>query len=67
MKPRTLRSVYCLTLILFFWIFSAPEASAYGVLSHQAIIDAAWEKDLKPLLKKRYPNATEEELKKAHA
>ena len=46
---------------------AAPPASAYGVLSHQAIIDAAWEKDLKPLLKKRYANATDEELKKAHA
>ncbi|NDK56781.1 zinc dependent phospholipase C family protein [Pontibacter sp. BT213] len=46
---------------------AASPVAAYGVLSHQAIIDAAWDKDLKPLLKKRYPNATEEELKKAHA
>ncbi|WP_439880538.1 zinc dependent phospholipase C family protein [Pontibacter sp. MBLB2868] len=42
-------------------------ASAYGVLSHQAVVDASWEKGLKPLLLRRYPNATEAELKKAHA
>lgn len=61
------RSFYCLALILFLCFAAAPAASAYGVLSHQAIIDASWEKDLKPLLKRRYPNATEEDLKKAHA
>ena len=67
MQTRPLRSFYCLALILLFWLAAMPAASAYGVLSHQAIIDAAWEKDLKPLLQKRYPNTTEEELKKAHA
>ncbi|MER2999394.1 zinc dependent phospholipase C family protein [Pontibacter populi] len=67
MQTRPLRSFYCLALILLFWLAAMPAASAYGVLSHQAIIDAAWEKDLKPLLQKRYPSTTEEELKKAHA
>ncbi|GAB3200778.1 hypothetical protein GCM10027293_22320 [Pontibacter aydingkolensis] len=42
-------------------------ASAYSVLTHQAIIDAAWEKSLQPLLLKRYPHATEEDLRKARA
>jgi len=64
--------------ILFFWRNALPvllslllacpsHLLAYAVLSHQAIIDAAWETNLKPLLKKRYPKATEEELSGAQA
>ncbi|WP_165864930.1 zinc dependent phospholipase C family protein [Rufibacter latericius] len=42
-------------------------SNAYGVLTHQAIIDVAWEPSLVPLLRKKYPKATPEELRKAHA
>ena len=41
-------------------------APAYAVMAHEAIIDAAWNHEIRPLLKQRFPNATEEELKKAH-
>ena len=37
------------------------------MLSHQAIIDAAWEKELLPALEKRFPGASLPELKDAHA
>lgn len=40
---------------------------AYGTLTHQAVVDAAWDTALKPLLLRRYPHATEEQLKSAHA
>lgn len=40
---------------------------ALGVFTHEAIVDAAWDSSLVPLLKKRYPAATAEELKIAHA
>ncbi len=40
---------------------------SYSVLSHQALIDMTWETNLKPLLKARYPKATETELKDAQA
>src|SRR5215472_14518459 len=44
-----------------------PErAAAYAVLAHEAIIDSAWETDIQPLLLKRFPNATPEQLKEAH-
>jgi hypothetical protein len=36
-------------------------------MSHQAIIDAAWENDLKPALRKRFPKATEDELNEGQA
>ena len=41
--------------------------SAYSVLSHQAVIDSAWEDGIKPALLAKYPQATPEQLKQAHA
>ena len=40
---------------------------AYAVLAHEAIIDAAWETYLKPLLLARFPGSTEEQLSEAQA
>ena len=40
---------------------------AYSVLSHEAIIDAVWVTHIQPLLQKRFPNATADELRRAHA
>ena len=42
-------------------------ASAYSVLTHEAIIDSAWPKELRPLLLERFPNATGDQLREAHA
>jgi hypothetical protein len=47
-------------------LLSPPHAAAYSVLSHEAIIDSAWDTNLKPLLLKRFPNATQENLREAH-
>ena len=40
---------------------------AYSVLTHEANIDALWDTQIKPLLKQKYPRATEEELNQARA
>ncbi|GAC1632642.1 MAG: hypothetical protein NVS9B14_06170 [Candidatus Acidiferrum sp.] len=48
-------------------LLCAPSARAYSVLSHQAIIDAAWEDSIKPDLLRRFPNATPDELSAAQA
>ena len=45
----------------------APPLHAYSVLAHEAIIDSAWDQNIKPLLLKRFPNATPDDLVKAHA
>jgi Zinc dependent phospholipase C len=42
------------------------EIAAYAVLAHEAIIDSAWDTNIRPLLLKRFPGATAEELKEAH-
>lgn len=40
---------------------------AYSVLTHEAIIDSAWPQTLRPLLLKRFPDATDDQLRQAHA
>jgi hypothetical protein len=41
--------------------------AAYSVLTHEEIVDLAWKDNLLPMLKKRFPAATDDDLKKAHA
>jgi hypothetical protein len=48
-------------------MFSPLSTRAYSVLTHEALVDASWEKSILPLLKHKYPHATEEDLRKAHA
>ena len=40
---------------------------AYSVLTHEAIIDVVWDTNIRPLLLKRFPRSTPDELLKAHA
>jgi hypothetical protein len=44
-----------------------PAAYAYSVLTHEAIVDSTWDSAIKPLLLKRFPNATAADLLEAHA
>ena len=44
-----------------------PNGSGYSVLTHEAIIDSTWDSAIRPLLLKRFPAATAEELTQAHA
>jgi hypothetical protein len=39
---------------------------AYSVLTHEEIVDLAWAVELRPLLLKRFPALTEDQLKEAH-
>jgi Zinc dependent phospholipase C len=39
---------------------------AYSVLTHEEIVDLVWTDGIRPLLLKRFPGLTEEQLKEAH-
>ena len=52
-------------LVLLFSVF-LTQVYGYSVLSHEALIDAAWETGIRPVLLERFPNATPDELHKAH-
>jgi Zinc dependent phospholipase C len=41
-------------------------APAYSVLTHEAIVDSCWPHNIRPLLLKRFPNATDDQLREAH-
>jgi len=56
-----------LARLLLLAVLVAVNTSAYSVLTHEAIIDAAWDRSIKPFLLDRYPKLTEEQLREAHA
>jgi hypothetical protein len=42
-------------------------SSAYSVLTHEEIVDLVWADEIRPLLLKRYPGLSEDQIKEAHA
>src|SRR5688500_86650 len=57
-----LASAICLLIL-----WASPHLEGYSVLSHEAVIDSAWESQIKPLLLIRYPALNEEQLTEARA
>ena len=67
LSPRGLLS-RILALALALVLLAFPSRSfGYSVLTHEAIIDTLWRDAIVPVLKSRYPDATEEQLKEAQA
>src|SRR5258708_7236003 len=56
---------FCVLTILVLAI--AHSTPGYSVLTHEAIIDSAWNDSIKPVLLKRFPHTTPEQLSEAHA
>jgi len=49
-------------------VFGLSQAGyGYSILTHEEIVDLLWADQIKPLLMQKYPNATEDDLRKAHA
>ena len=66
-SARGLLARLCAFFLAFLLSLGWPaRTSAYAVLSHEAIIDSAWDTNIRPLLLKRFPNAAPPELKEAH-
>ncbi|HTW23973.1 MAG TPA: zinc dependent phospholipase C family protein [Candidatus Baltobacteraceae bacterium] len=64
---RTLFARICALLLALLVFLGWPgRSAAYAVLAHEAIIDSAWDTNIRPLLLKRFPQATPAELKEAH-
>ena len=66
-KQRVRRFPFCCVLIPIIFMALPAAAPAYSVLTHEAIIDSNWVQYLRPLLLKRFPNATTDQLREAHA
>src|SRR5882757_2875161 len=61
---RPILRLFAVVLLLLSFSQSSP---AYSVLSHEQIVDLRWKSQLRPMLVARYPNATDDEIRKAHA
>src|SRR5258706_4344582 len=60
--------VRSLVILAITIVLVGPEiAPAYSVLTHEQVVDLVWKDRIEPLLRKRFPRATEEDLRKAHA
>src|SRR5579863_7023441 len=68
MEIRSMRKILPITLLLLgVLLLGARASSAYSVLTHEEIVDLLWKDEIRPLLLKRFPTLTEDEIKKAHA
>lgn len=56
-----------LVVLAVLLIPAAERCSAYSVLTHEAIIDSLWDSHIRPLLMRRFPDATASDIRKAHA
>lgn len=52
--------------LLLCTVFAAP-SKAFSILAHEAIIDASWTDQIKPILLKRYPQTSDAELQTAQS
>ena len=55
-----------LALSLVMLMYSSG-VSAYSVLTHEEIVDLLWTDQIRPLILKRYPGLSEEQIKEAHS
>lgn len=66
MHPLRKQVAAGLAVLLFVASLSSP-VTGYSVLTHEQVVDLLWQGQLRPLLLKRFPGASEEDLRKAHA
>ena len=53
--------------LLLFVLMCSGGSSAYSVLTHEEIVDLLWTDEIQPLLLKRYPGLSADQLREAHA
>jgi len=65
----TSRGKSCLpaAALAFLFLLSSRNGWSYSVLTHEAIVDSTWDSAIKPLLLKRFPASTAEDVLAAHA
>jgi hypothetical protein len=53
--------------LLLVMLMCGSSVSAYSVLTHEEIVDLLWTDEIRPLILKRYPGLSEDQIKEAHA
>jgi len=67
MKRLLIRSVSRAASAVAICLAVGQFSFGYSVLTHEAIIDSTWDDSIKPMLLNRFPRATAEQLREAHA
>src|SRR5215813_685254 len=65
MRPSRLLLYTLMCLALFLGLCAV--CAAYSVLTHEEVVDLLWKDDIQPLLVSRFPEASPDDLRKAHA
>ena len=55
------------SIFLFFVCALSAPCVSYSVLTHEEVVDLLWEHPIRDLLLQRFPDATPENLRRAHA
>jgi hypothetical protein len=58
----TLRRFAVATVVLVLSAVYSSTSAAYSVLAHEALIDAAWTREIEPILRQRFPRASNDDL-----
>src|SRR6267154_5076805 len=64
---RPVRALMWSGLLVLLQTLLLQLCAAYSVLTHEQVVDIVWKDQIQPLMKKRFPSVTEEDLRKAHA
>jgi hypothetical protein len=62
--PNSIRAILASLLIV---CSLSQVCHGYSILTHEEIVDLLWAEQIKPLLLQKFPAATDEDLRKAHA
>src|SRR5512141_958792 len=61
------RFVIAAAAIVLAVLICSDASSAYSVLTHEEIVDLLWTAEIRPLLLKRFPGLSEDQIREAHA
>lgn len=61
-EPISLKLLFVLA-----FVFSSVHSRAYSVLTHEELVDLAWNESIRPLLLARFPGTTDHQLVVAHS
>ena len=62
-----MRKTPVVALVLCVLLMCSGGSFAYSVLTHEEIVDLLWKDEIRPLLLKRFPALTEDQIREAHA
>jgi hypothetical protein len=66
-RALSIRNGFVHLAALLVILLSSQNLFAYSVLTHMEIVDLGWEDGIRPLLLKRFPNLSEDQIIQAHA